>query len=766
MRHFRDFVTKCEIPTLTYSYRVSQKKDLGVTIYFSSDSRLKSEHTLHMETRDGPLVRRPLTKWITRSLIFDLNSVFIYVISDNTEAEEECSLIDSYIKEKSNKEMPRKLHFMSVQSLSYHRTESQPLGTLIRTASTEDESGNNEYILTPVHSLSAAGVHATWSRRNRRIIMRLYDQYQFSKSLRQNLSSDALKPIVVVSNEQVKPKPDRRMSMAVSAYQQKRMSLGNSVDDSESSEDLNTSSQLNTTSSSQGQKVNNPFCDPLYELLVKDIDSKRFFGFNEEKYIEEDEEDVMNLEDVTQLHLKVTISDLQLKLLGFDTPGLVIVTASEALMNKYQHESLWYEEKLYSKHSLQVSLNDMQYFATLSYNDLVACEENNETVAWLPASVVNVESLNLSKSMEEQSFHEDVYTEAIGALVSSCGSYRLQRIISKCCCSVDLLNFRALSETDNVPIYNVPSKKQMSKKAPVSLFRLHHNDLCICTNSFQYSLVLDIVNNLILYQEKSRKISNENLKILRLSMQVNEYADLKSSIINLQRNLREGNFILRQLKQEKVVLENKLKTMPNPNVALTEAAKSASSLTLNWHALSDMLSTQEQKVQVCKEELEAGAQRLKLALTCYKELQLRSKIQLPNSDEMPAAANKKEIVFDKAKWSLTEVDGQIAFSDVCLTNFHYLKIAHNDDSMDHKVILEDAEVKNLINNDHFVDILQTHEKDRVNAKSKMGGSASDVGSVSSNPVITSVIPTILKHIIWAYLKLNVANSDGQYKGSI
>ena len=204
-RHFRNFVTKFDIPTLTYSYRVSQKKDLGVTMYFSSDSRLKSEQSLHLENHDRPLIGRSATKWLTRSLIFDLNNVFIYVISDNTEAEEECSLIDSYIKEKSNKQMPHKLHFMSIQSLSYQRTEI-PQGTLVRNSSSNvEETGNSEdfIFLTPIHSLSAVGVHATWSRRNRRIIMRLYDQYHFSKSLRQNLSSDALKPIVVVSNERV-----------------------------------------------------------------------------------------------------------------------------------------------------------------------------------------------------------------------------------------------------------------------------------------------------------------------------------------------------------------------------------------------------------------------------------------------------------------------------------------------------------------------------------------------------------------------------------
>lgn len=40
---------------------------------------------------------------------------------------------------------------------------------------------------------------------------------------------------------------------------------------------------------------------------------------------------------------------------------------------------------------------------------------------------------------------------------------------------------------------------------PVDAFTLMHHDLDVCTNSLQYAMLLDIVNNLLLYVEPHRK---------------------------------------------------------------------------------------------------------------------------------------------------------------------------------------------------------------------------------------------------------------------
>lgn len=44
------------------------------------------------------------------------------------------------------------------------------------------------------------------------------------------------------------------------------------------------------------------------------------------------------------------------------------------------------------------------------------------------------------------------------------------------------------------------------REQPVDSFRLTHHDLDICTNSLQYEMLFDVINNLLLYVEPHRKV--------------------------------------------------------------------------------------------------------------------------------------------------------------------------------------------------------------------------------------------------------------------
>ena len=47
----------------------------------------------------------------------------------------------------------------------------------------------------------------------------------------------------------------------------------------------------------------------------------------------------------------------------------------------------------------------------------------------------------------------------------------------------------------------------------VNAFTLVHHDLNVCTNSLQYVMLLDIINNLLLYSEPTLKVRNRVLGI-------------------------------------------------------------------------------------------------------------------------------------------------------------------------------------------------------------------------------------------------------------
>lgn len=53
---------------------------------------------------------------------------------------------------------------------------------------------------------------------------------------------------------------------------------------------------------------------------------------------------------------------------------------------------------------------------------------------------------------------------------------------------------------------------------PVDAFTLMHHDLDVCTNSLQYAMLLDIVNNLLLYVEPHRKQALERYEYSKLNI--------------------------------------------------------------------------------------------------------------------------------------------------------------------------------------------------------------------------------------------------------
>ena len=69
-------------------------------------------------------------------------------------------------------------------------------------------------------------------------------------------------------------------------------------------------------------------------------------------------------------------------------------------------------------------------------------------------------------------------------------------------------------------------------------FTLTHQDLNCCTNSVQYLMLLDIVNNLLLYVEPGKKEAIEKLKGLRFQLQLSSIEDQRRPILLLQNNLR------------------------------------------------------------------------------------------------------------------------------------------------------------------------------------------------------------------------------------
>lgn len=74
---------------------------------------------------------------------------------------------------------------------------------------------------------------------------------------------------------------------------------------------------------------------------------------------------------------------------------------------------------------------------------------------------------------------------------------------------------------------------------------------------------------------------------------------------------------------------------------------------------------------------------------------------------------KSHIFFSRAQWRLTETDGQLGIADVSIGNFSYTKSIMKDDSTEHLLEMGHVQVKNLLKEQMFVDVLLPTELQNV-----------------------------------------------------
>ncbi|KAH8019796.1 hypothetical protein HPB51_022219 [Rhipicephalus microplus] len=76
------------------------------------------------------------------------------------------------------------------------------------------------------------------------------------------------------------------------------------------------------------------------------------------------------------------------------------------------------------------------------------------------------------------------------------------------------------------------------REQAVDAFTLTHHDLEVCSNPLQYAMVLDFVNNLLLYVEPQRREANKRLPHMRFRLQLSAGEDHRTPILQLLDQVR------------------------------------------------------------------------------------------------------------------------------------------------------------------------------------------------------------------------------------
>ena len=261
--------------------------------------------------------------------------------------------------------------------------------------------------------------------------------------------------------------------------------------------------------------------------------------------------------------------------------GHLILSAAKTEIVSQMHVPCWKDQTLLSKSSWSGFLESMQYFATVIPEDATD-QVNEDTILWLTKDKIEdmandkritddlpelVGKIDFSWKFKKFVKLHDVFTgsgQSVGGVISevvgpaSEAGPQLQRIVSRCKCEFYYVAYgeKSLEEvTDRIP--RRPEVNPWTDQDNfVNAFSLIHHDLDVCTNSLQYSMILDVLNNLILYIEPSFRSRTESYMRMKYQLMLSNLEDQRKPIVQLHSQIRSMVCQLRQKEKAIFALQN------------------------------------------------------------------------------------------------------------------------------------------------------------------------------------------------------------------
>ncbi|XP_018056336.1 PREDICTED: protein KIAA0100 [Atta colombica] len=610
-----------------------------------------SEHNLALHPIDDGLVHRPRAEWSVIYMNCELSDAEIWLKS---------ALQEDEVESASLRQPVEKCYCLSVARVSYGR-EAMVAGV----------SGD-----TPIHRLVVHDLRGAWTKTNRDVAFALFDSFIKTQQLKKNLSTATLKGFHRDNSSMLNPHKNRAGRPIVIDQQ-------------------GSSTQVVTPSSSvkpqQGEAAG------MLQRLIAEATNKPV-AFSDDLSVQTRGQQLRGLaachqDDVLHKNWLIALVNSQVLLKGIETRGYVILSAAKAEILQRVHHPVWKERSLVPKTTWVGSLECMQYYATVSAN----IDDNiDDNIMWLTLDNIQEKDSTIIAGLPDVPALVGSGQSVGGVVSQTVGGgggpqHQLQRIVSRCKCEFFYVGYGQTLDVGSVDQVPAPPREEVSPWERKDLtaadaFTLMHHDLDVCTNSLQYAMILDIVNNLLLYVEPRRKEASERLQRMRFQLQLHSVEDQKRPIQQLQNTVRGLVAKLRRLERETYLVQKALADESNPEL-LTK------------------MERLEANVFECKEQLGAKAEELDVMLSCYKETTAPATASTTLKDKPAAVARVAEICFKHAQWRLTDADGQLGIADLILTNFLYTKTSKTDDSVEHLLELGYVRMTNLLPNQIYTEVL-------------------------------------------------------------
>jgi len=275
---------------------------------------------------------------------------------------------------------------------------------------------------------------------------------------------------------------------------------------------------------------------------------------------------------------------------------------------------------------------------------------------------------------------------------------QLQRVVSRCKAEFFYVSYgdTALDDVEaslgGLKMTGSPVSDEEWKETETAMnaFTIVHHDLNVCTNSLQYVMLLDIINNLLLYSEPALKARTDKYLRMRYQfmLEIDTIEEHRKKIILLQNHLRQLACTQREKEKEIYLMSG---------------------------SPGDKRERLENEASEIKDQLHAMSEDLDMMIRCYKETQMSSSQRqsaLRGGKEGGKLRRRGEICFSKAAWRLTEIDGQLGIADINISNFLFTRSNMSDDSVENLLEMGWVNVRNLLPNQLYENVLTPTELKR------------------------------------------------------
>ncbi|KAJ1358912.1 hypothetical protein KIN20_017480 [Parelaphostrongylus tenuis] len=647
-KHFRNVQVSLNFPKFYITYWMSHSSDYGFRLISDGLNLLASMKLTVQAESAGGITRCRSCVWHPQHVSATLWGTQVHVYSNG--------------------------HVPSADGISSDE-ETFLLG-LNRVSYVRENNRGNESAL---HKLTVHDLKASWTAQNRDSCITIADGVHRAHMLRRILSNDALKILKLHMEEE------------------KNVSVSNdvpTVGGNSTPKDGSSSHRRGFSMSDQNQSLLNQLIGEASTRLVAhceqatDLPTDSLLGALQ-----------CTSDDVRNINWQIDLLNSQVVLKGCERAGFVLLTAARASVTQKVHRCVWRNGQLLGKKSWSSIITGMQYFAPVSLPN----ERNLESFRWLPREVI--EEKTPTGVVGDPYLHPYIGAgEAVGGVVDaeeSTEKIQLQRIVSRCSCEIYFCYFSEELKTDALEESGVPKVEQESaiggEETGVDCFTLKHNMLEAVSNSDQYEMMVDIVNNLVLFVHPKKKELAERRRKLQFACKMADMSEMREKIVEQQSDLRDIVSVVRSLERQLFYLD----TQSNGNIDAQRRREIVEEMEEN------------------KAKLLEVSDKLAIYISCYKQRQVEAAratvcSKLEEEDILAAVARRFEVCFEDCIWKLTECDGQIAIAQIQIRNFLYTRTVRIDSSGEHHFEIGTIRVTNLLPDTIYRDTL--HRDERVQSR--------------------------------------------------